>query len=515
MNTKIWNLYKQSDEAKRLIDIFNPDTEDYYLGVQKVMEFSKELGDDKDVEDLLGAFSMIEANFLGQGYEFVEDSTREDFESYIDSFELRDFKCEENGNIVLAEGDRAVLVKSTDYRKKCSIVDSLSTFLYFNHSYFKPVLLGTKFNFIKKNCELLDIEFPAYPKAHDYKAALMWYYDLCGVFNEFQKANEMSDAEFCACLYGFGAFLREEDAKKAMPKPINVWITGASRGDCKELEKSMDNDSLWACNENTHRGDIVVLYALAPHSCIHSIWRADSEGVFNPFDYYQNRTRVSEGVRITPITLAEMKADPVFGKLPMLNNNLQGVKGKRLPSWAYSALLKMIETKGDDMSKIPVLYETKDWNPGEIKLEKDVEEKILIPVLKDLGYKEDDWTRQLKLKAGREEKAIPDFVFFPYGEKHAENAPLVIEAKKYMASERDRYDNYRQGRSYAKMLESEFLGLCDEERLIIYRRGKNGTFDYTSPEFEAHWAAIWGDEEVHDTLLHLIGADVIKRINSK
>lgn len=510
MNQKIWNLYKQSDEAKKIINIFNPETEDYYKGIQNVIEFSKSLGDDKDIRDLEGVFSLIEANFFGQGFVFVDDMTKDDYESFIDTFELRDFRCDDCGNITLVEGERALFVKNSDYRRKCGLVDMLSTFLFFNHSYFKPVLLGTKFDFIKKSCELLDIELPTYPKAHDYKASLMWYYDLCGVFNEFQKANELSDAEFCACLYGFGKFLREEESERELPKPINVWITGASKEDYKELEKSMENDSLWACNENTRRGDIVVAYAVSPHSCIHSIWRANSEGVFNPFDYYQNRTRVSDGVRVSQISLAELKADPVFGNLPMLNNNLQGVNGKRLPSWAYSALLKMIEAKGDDMTKIPVLYETKDWKPGEIKLEKDVEEKILIPVLKDLGYQEGDWTRQLKLKAGREEKAIPDFVFFPYGEKHAENAPLVIEVKKYMASEKERYDNYKQGRSYAKMLESELLGICDEERLIIYRRGKNGTFDYTSPEFEAHWAAIWGDEEVHEALVHLIGADIVK-----
>ena len=39
-------------------------------------------------------------------------------------------------------------------------------------------------------------------------------------------------------------------------------------------------------------------------------------------------------------------------------------------------------------------------------------------MLKRLGYTESDWTRQLSQKAGRKEKAIPDFVFFPKGEKH-------------------------------------------------------------------------------------------------
>ena len=41
-------------------------------------------------------------------------------------------------------------------------------------------------------------------------------------------------------------------------------------------------------------------------------------------------------------------------------------------------------------------------------------------MLLQLGYSEADWSRQLSQKAGRTEKAIPDFVFFQRGEKHFE-----------------------------------------------------------------------------------------------
>ena len=510
MNKKIWNYYKQSDEYRHLVDVFNTDVDDYLTKAYDVFRFSHELGDDKDSKSQQSMICLIDANFFLQGYEFTDEARRDDFEVFVDSLCLYDMKQAEDGNWALMEDGRPVL-PADNMRAKNSVMDALSVFLYFNHPYFKPMLLPTRFSKIQQSCESLGIDLPEMPKVHDYKGAMMWYFDICGVFKAFQDEYGMSDEEFCACLYGLGMSLGDEAEKKEFPKPVNVWLTGASREDFKILEKSMDNDSLWACNENTRRGDIVVLYALSPHSCIHSIWRADSEGTFNPFDYYQCRTRVSDGVRVSPIKLEELKADPEFGKLPMLNNNLQGVNGKRLPSWAYSALLRMIGAKGDDMSAVPVLFEARDWNPGEITCEKDVEEKILIPALIGLGYRKEDWTRQLRLKAGRGEKAIPDFVFFPHGEAHAENAPLVIEAKWHMASEKDRNDNYRQGRSYAKMLESEYLGLCDDERLIIYRRDGNGSFNYNSPAFEAVWAAIAGDEQVHDTLMQMIGAEMIRR----
>ena len=135
----------------------------------------------------------------------------------------------------------------------------------------------------------------------------------------------------------------------------------------------------------------------------------------------------------------------------------------------------------------------------------------MIPFLHDLGYVDTDWNRQLRLKSGRkEEREIPDFVFFPHGEKQFENAPLLIEAKWLMKSEKDRNDAYRQALSYARMLQAPIFGICDEERLIIYQQQKNGSFSYNSPSFEAHWAQIAGDADVHEELMRLIGATVIK-----
>ena len=59
----------------------------------------------------------------------------------------------------------------------------------------------------------------------------MYYYDLCGVLNEFQQENELTDAEFCACLYDYGARVLLDDNSHVddeLPQPTNVWLTGAS-----------------------------------------------------------------------------------------------------------------------------------------------------------------------------------------------------------------------------------------------------------------------------------------------
>ncbi len=136
----------------------------------------------------------------------------------------------------------------------------------------------------------------------------------------------------------------------------------------------------------------------------------------------------------------------------------------------------------------------------------------MIPMLQRLGYSEADWSRQLSQKAGRTEKAIPDFVFFPCGEKHFENAPMVIEAKLDMSLITEQQKAFSQGLSYARMLRSSLMGICDKERIIIYRVDKDGSADRNNPLYENHWKAIYSDEVEGAKLKQLIGREVVAKM---
>lgn len=219
-----------------------------------------------------------------------------------------------------------------------------------------------------------------------------------------------------------------------------------------------------------------------------------------------------DGIRVPQISNKDLKADQYFSNLPIVRKNLQGINGVELSAQDYSELLRLIEQKGGDTSVLPKLYEVEDVDFGEINLEKDVEEKILIPILRKLGYNEKDWTRQLSLKAGRGLKAIPDFVFFAKGDKHFETAPFVIEAKLDMSLMREQINAFSQGLSYAKMLRSSLMAICDKERLVIYRVDDNGTADRNTPVFEEHWASIYRDPLVGASLSKLIGKEIIQNL---
>ena len=86
---------------------------------------------------------------------------------------------------------------------------------------------------------------------------------------------------------------------------------------------------------------------------------------------------------------------------------------------------------------------------------------------------------------------------------------MIIEAKLDMAPVQELLKAFKQGLSYARMLRSSIMGICDQERLILYKVDKNGGADRSNPIFENHWASIYSDPEVGATLNHIIGREVI------
>lgn len=522
MNKKLWQNYKSSEEGKRLIELFSLESNDDRKLLEGIIEYSKKCQprmaniDDIKTEYIVNGVYFLADNLSCQNLKIKDETLEEDYEKLINDFFLTVIVEDEKGNISCSTDERDIQLKANDFRRKSSFVFELSLYLYIIHPHFKPILFPYSYDLILRNCDALGIELPPIPHTKDYKAFLMYYFDICCSMNAFQQEYEMTDEEFCACFYGLAEILCEEPKQVALPKPVNVWLTGASGGDFKSLDEATKDDyegefnSVWACNERTKRGDIVVVYCLSPRSYIHSIWRANTNGIFNPFDYYKCRTTICDGIRVPEISSKDLKADEYFSNIPIVRKNLQGINGVELSAHDYAELLRLIEQKGGDISALPKLYEAEEIEFGEIKLEKDVEEKILIPMLRKLGYKEDDWTRQLSLKAGRGLKAIPDFVFFSKGDKHFETAPFVIEAKLDMSLMREQINAFSQGLSYAKMLRSSLMGLCDKERLIIYRVDSTGSADRNAPILEEHWASIYKDDEVGAKLNQLIGREVVK-----
>lgn len=505
MNRNLWELYKTSERGKNTIAIFNPNGEDMYEKTEQIFSFvERDTGiNPQYAGDML---FVIDSNCEIENIPLDEDlANRTWFEKFIDKLTIID--VDQHGQRLKTAN--AIWVKADNYRAKSAIVHLLSTYLYLLCEFYKPILYPSRFDIILRNCDLLGIETPEIPHTHQYRDYLIYYYHLCEKLTQFQLDNQLTDAEFCACLYDFAPMLGESQTNESIPKPINVWFTGASGEDFKVLDTpDATATHAWACNEHTRRGDLVVMYCLSPRSYIHSIWRADSNGIFNPFDYYKSRTTLCDGVIIPHISIQDLRNDSYFAQLPIVKKNLQGLNGVQLSATDYTELLRLIQQKGGDISHLPQLYRSTIDPSINLRIERDVEEQLLIPMLLELGYSEADWSRQCTQKAGRGLKAIPDFVFFPRGEQHLQNAPMLIEAKFNMSSQNEFLKAFNQAYSYARMMRSSIMGLCDKDRLILYRADSNGVFDRNSPAFENHWAAL-KEPEIFNQLQQVVAREII------
>lgn len=495
MNRNHWELYKESKAGQKTIAAFTfsftENNEVIHDGLQYIFDLtcSKQNSIPLKIKGVNEHYKMLHDADLQHLFE-DDIVTREEYEDFLDIF-----------------------FAPNDYRYAAAYMDMLSIALMYFHPFFIPMLMPLEFYKFQSACNILNIDLPPIPHTNDYRKYLLYYYDICHALNSFASDYDLSREELCACVYDYAInYLNEkEEQTLELPAPTNIWLVGADKLDIRAIEKDGLTKSIWQCNEQTRRGDIIVMYARTPYSCIHSIWRASSGGIFNPFDYFHCRTTVQDMIKVPAITIAELKAHPYFSQLPIVRKNLQGVNGVELSIQDYHELLLWFESKGCDISTLPKVLDITDYNMPVTYVEKDVEEQILVPFLEKIGYCKDDYVRQLMQKFGRGEKAIPDFVFFPKEkEKHLHIAPFIIEAKYDFMSAHQRQKDYAQALSYAIGLHAPIFGLCDKERLIIY---KTNNSNFNSPIFENHWAVINTNPEVFQQIKKLIGKETIKTNN--
>lgn len=519
MNKNIWNLYKNSERGQNAISLFtiNNDT-NIEEKITSIFHFCKDyLGGFAQEKHFITRFFLISDNIFADNLLFEENElVSEYFNRLIDNLEIGYVDITNDGKLIK---DRKIkpLIKQQDYKRICSLIPDLSLVLYsLFPDAFIPILFPEKFDVLMKILDVLEIPMPALPASTDKRARLLFYNDLCENIFSFSERHGLSSAETCACIYDFALMLldNEDSYITDLPGPTNIWITGGSKKDYEQFLKNPTDKatSEWTCNENTKRGDIIVMYVLTPYSCIQSIWRAEIDGVYTPFNYYNSRTKVTDGIVIPQITLNDLRSDKYFSELSIVRKNFQGVNGIKFTAKDYFELQRILIEKGFDVSILPQLYNPNLDFSLNLTNEKDVEEKLLIPLLLKLGYVESDWTRQLSQKVGRKEKAIPDFVFFPKGETLFQNSPMIIEAKYSMESSLERTKSYNQALSYARIMKSSIFAICDKDRIIIYKE-RNGLFDRFSPVYEKHWLNL-NEVEVFAELKLLIGKEIIKKISS-
>lgn len=513
---KTWELIKSTQLAQHFIDAFSKTAnENTYLEdiVGGYFEVMSDLGEEMSPEDAAWQTFQLVENLP----DLTECDENEDFfELFIDNLEIWQVYLDDKQQLIKSSKKKDCFINKGNYRAINSWMNIISCYLYNIDHYYKPIFFSDHFDWIQRNCDFLDIKLPEMPHTNDYRKYTMYYIDLCEAFADFQEANEMTDEEFLCYMYFFASHQIDDQTQADLPRPTNVWLTGANPLDYEKLENNEISKSAWACNERTQRGDIVIVYAVSPNSCFHSIWRADSGGCFNPFNYYHCRTTIVDCHPIPHITFKEFMADPVLSDFTIGRKNLQGVNGFELSANEYMSFIDYLNKRGFDITNLPKLVNVSTWEHPEITSgdpEKQVENKYIKPLLHNiLGYTEFDYTQQARHKSGRKEKSIPDFVFFQQGEHGLEHCPFIIEAKVDFKSTRQRRKDYEQGLCYAQTYHSKLMSIMDRHRVIVYNVDANGAADYAHPAFEQQWEVIYSDPAEQSKLISLIGKEVVRNI---
>lgn len=340
------------------------------------------------------------------------------------------------------------------------------SFMLFEYApdFFFPYLYQYSIHHLYKVADTFEIELPPLPKKADHKGRCMFYWELCEKLYKFRIDNNLSPVELCAFLYDFAPnYITKFNSD--MPEPANAWFIGGKIED-EDLE-----NLYWQANADTKKGDILVHYETSPVSAITCVWRSATDGVIDPFFQYYGNIYLRDQILVPPITFKELKEDAHFSKFPLVRKRFQGVNGWQMGSKDYSELIRIWQSKGFDTSVLPKLYAPKLINDIDIVLEKDVEEKLLIPMLltpMGLKYKI-DYDRQIPLRTGHGHRVFEDFAIH-LGERNGQmTARVIVEAKRFEMKSRYVAENLTQAISYASLMHSSVIVLCYKDCILIFQ----------------------------------------------
>jgi hypothetical protein len=337
-------------------------------------------------------------------------------------------------------------------------------------SFFFPYFFVSQFNLIENLFKEFNLALPELPKARDYKARLNYYFELCDILYYFRQEYQMNPTEFLAFLYGFaGNFIKEK--LETDEKPLRVWITGGNKEDYKQIINSTDQSNLlnhWTGNLEAKKSDLQLIYFRTPYSGIGAVSTCLSSGYFDPFDYYEKRVVTAKIKTFQFVTLDELKENEIWKNKSLVKGNMQGVKGQSVTFEEYQELRHLLVQKGENKVILPELESVVIETNLDLQNERDVEIELLEPLLKKLGFKEENWVRQLSVRMGRGERNYPDYALFVDNKKkHEETAKFLWEAKLRIRNQKELRDAFLQAKSYARRLDSLVFGICSVEGIWI------------------------------------------------
>ncbi len=491
LNKYVWNNYLKSGGSD-VVEMFNRficgHTENYALGIRQ----------------LVSRFCPMELELNR-----LQDDLEDLFEDYDLTGSDKDRSCDDSIDILLDDLYDDIRQNMQEYNSG-QITDQevfgcfvsnlpyyTTLYAWLNPDCLVPYFFRYTFNVLQIIADQFDIELPPIPVKRDYLGRFRYYGEICKALIRFRRENDLSPQEMWAFLYDFAPnYIGGTDSYiiKDLPEPRSAFFIGSSEDDVFLSEPS--GITAWQCNEHTRVGDMILMYMTSPVSAVSSVWRACSIGFIDPFFWYYRCAYIVKQTDIDRVTLKAMRNDPVIAQMSIVRKNMQGVNGVELLPSEYNRLVDMAGAKN-------VFHFVSADNPvdGEICRERDVEDKLIKPLLVRLGYTKDDYVQQLYIEIGNHNHAlIPDFVLLPDKTNGHVSAFAIIEAKKSIPSEKMLNETKKQARSYAIMLKVRYSVIASKEKVWV----TSARDDYSETVFEAAWTEIKNPDVFH-TFEKLLG----------
>jgi len=510
-NNYIWNIYKKSKQGQEAIKRFKN------LGPRR---FQRELATN-DFEEY--TVKINEKHVKEIGAETIHFHITTVVKDYASKYKFKIFEKAANfyesivnkGIPLIAKNRKGKLVTLCDFGGQenpndfYDYVEYVSFGLFFAHpEYFIPYRFRTRFHIFQEICQEFNIPIPSISSKNDKVGRSLYYNKINQALFEFRNMHGLNPHEMCAFLYDFAPNFIKENQDEELPAPSKVWLNLAGTWDFDFLDNATQaSTSQWGGNNATRRGDILLMHEVSPRSCIQSIWRANSDGFIDPFFHYYGIVWICSPIRTVPVTFKEMTTHPLLSKKAAIKGHLQGSSGKPFSVEEYQAILDIMKQKGQDLSVLPKI-DVIDYLPSvELEDERSVEINLIEPFLKKLGYRGNDWIRQMPIKMGRGERNYPDYAFGANPKRGEESAKMVLESKFQLSTHREFTDAYYQAKSYALRLQAKMMVLASKEGLLVFPREKY-TFDLNN-NIHKNWNELNHPDIFHEIMLKIGSRNIL------
>lgn len=501
----IWNLYKGSAEGQEIILLFKNAASRECSGKDMLwlaMKCNPRYFTNWSAKDYA---EMI--NFFESVRNFFENAVDEEDIKVVNSSEEEKSKFYQwylKTDVGASDEENFDELPQNIFKGEMSFCTIASWALYsIMPTSYIPNFFAFQFNYLSRFAHKYEIDLPAIPNRSSYKDCCMYYVQLNEILWEYAKLNGITDpADVCAFWFGLALPLAQEEIEEErsnLPEtPEQAWLLV---GNYSEEERHM-TAGFWQANPMTTRGDVLMFYEKSPAKKMNSIWIAQDDGVADPFFHFYGYTYIGNKIIIPEeqaLTYDDFKSSEYFKvenrgkKGNYVSKNFQDCSGWQISFEDYAEIKRMLEDKGFDTSVMPSLYEPKGVLLERINDEADVYEKLVTPLLEEMGWTfGKDFRREVEFAAGHgttghKMNKRPDYCLHLSERGKKKYAKVVIEAKYFIKNNAELAETFDQCLTYACWGKAQVLVLCDKNTIYVYEQDRNGEFDQQHHRTRYRW----------------------------